>query len=914
MSETPTPGAATPGAATPDALPADWPHRWAADVVLSDGGTAHLRPIEPADADRLRDFHALLTPETIYYRFFAPYPRLSDKDLARFTQVDQVRRGALVAVLGDEIVGVARWEGGPGEGVPAEAEVAFVVRDDQQGRGLGSVLLEHLAAAGRERGVERFTADVLPDNRQMVKVFLDAGYTTERAYTDGVVRLTFAIEPTTQSLDVSQAREHSSESASVARLLSPRSVAVVGASRDVGSEGFALLRNLLVGGFAGPVYPVHPSDEWVASVPAHARLADVPGSVDLAVVAVPAAAVRQVVAEAADAGVHGLVVVSSGFGETGPEGAAAEAELVRLARSEGMRVVGPNCLGIINTDPAVRLNASLVPQMPSRGAIGFFSQSGALGIQILSSVQRRGLGLSTFVSAGNRADVSGNDALQYWEDDPATDVVLLYLESFGNPRKFARLARRVSRRKPVVVVKSGRDVPRSHSRGVAVTGTTQDALFAQAGVIRVDSVEQLFDTAQLLALQPLPMGDRVAVIGNSSALARLASDEAENQGLVLAEPGAAVRAEVVALLGEGASVNPIDLGPHARADDLARLLAALQADPGVDAVVAAYVPALRTRGEEVAAVLLAAGGHERVPLATAFLGELGVPEGLRVTEDGVLCRGSVPSYVSPEAAVRALARARRYASWRARPTGDLRLFDDLDVEAAAAFCARRLAGAPRAELSEAQVRELLGLLGITVWEQAGATSEDEAVEQAARLGWPVALKSTDSHRRHRADLGGVRLDLGTADALRTAWPVVAGPVGAVVQAMAPVGVATVVELVEDPSFGPVVSFAVGGVASELLHDRAYRTVPLTDIDAAGMIGDVRAAPMLTGWRGSDPVALEPLAELLQRVAAVGEHLPQVVRLELNPVVAHPGGLTVLGAAVELAPSVNTRSPGPRRLR
>ena len=459
--------------------------------------------------------------------------------------------------------------------------------------------------------MRRFVAEVLPENRTMTRVFLDAGYAATRSYGDGLTHLEFPIEPTQHSREVQLSREHRAESRSIGRLLAPRSVAVVGASRQRDTEGFALLRNLLVAGFEGPVYPVNPATDHVASVRAYPTLADVPGEVDLAVIAVPPAAVAGVVEQAAAKGVRGLVIVSSGFGETGPAGAEAERSLVRTARASGMRVIGPNCLGIINTDAAVALNASLVPRLPARGRVGFFSQSGALGIQILEAVGRRGLGLSTFVSAGNRADVSGNDLLQFWEEDEATDVVLLYLESFGNPRKFARLARRVARTKPVVAVKSGRGVPRAHSSGVEVPESTVDALFRQAGVIRVDTLAQLFDTAQLLAYQPLPQGRRVAVVGNSTALGLLAADACARNDLELATLAGGTEEVVRSVVGDAAAGGLVDLGPRAGAEDFRRVLEAVVADPGVDAVVAVFIPALRTSGDAVAAAVAAATAGRR---------------------------------------------------------------------------------------------------------------------------------------------------------------------------------------------------------------------------------------------------------------------------------------------------------------
>ncbi|MGH3586569.1 MAG: GNAT family N-acetyltransferase, partial [Pseudonocardia sp.] len=495
-----------------------YPRHWEADVVASDGGIVHLRPILAADADALLRFHQSLSERTRYLRYFGPYPRIPPRDLERFTHVDHRTRVAFICLLGDEIIAVGRYEGlSPGgDGKVESAEVAFVARDDHQGRGLGSILLEHLAAAARENGLRRFEAEVLVENHQMVRVFREAGYQVSREFAEGVLHLEFDIDPTERSLAVRDSREQRAEARSVHNVLHPASVAVIGASTDPSKIGHAVLANLLRGNFTGPVYPVNPDARSVRGVRAYASVTEIPDEVDLAVVAVPASGIDEVMDSCLAKGVKALVVVSSGFADAGGSGVVAERRLVAEARAHGMRVIGPNALGVANTDPAVRLNATLAPDVPGTGRIGFFSQSGALGIAILATAKQRGLGLSTFVSAGNRADLSGNDLLQYWQTDPATDVVLLYLESFGNPRKFARLARRLGRVKPIVAVKSGRNavLPALAATSVEVDEASVQALFEQAGVIRVESIAQLFDTALLLAHQPLPRSGRVAVVGN----------------------------------------------------------------------------------------------------------------------------------------------------------------------------------------------------------------------------------------------------------------------------------------------------------------------------------------------------------------------------------------------------------------
>ena len=872
----------------------DYPAHWEADVVLRDGGTAHLRPIRPDDADRLRRFHGRLSDDTIYFRFFSLLRELSDKDVARYTVVDHVDRVALIATVGDEIIGVVRYE----RISPDLAEVAFNIEDAYQGRGVGSVFLEHIAAAARERGVARFVADVLPSNRKMLRVFQDAGYVVGHEMEEGVVRLEFGLEPTENSRAVTFDREHRAEAESVRRLLHPASVVVVGAGRSPRSIGRVVLQHIVAGGFAGSVYAVNPSAEDVGAMSTYASLADVPGDVDLAVVAVPAQEVEGVVTQAATKGVRGLVVVSAGFAETGEAGSERQRRLVRAARGAGMRVVGPNSFGLLVTDPDVSLNASLSPVMPPRGRIGFFSQSGALGVALLDNVAGRGLGISSFVSAGNRVDLSGNDLMQFWEDDPSTDAVMLYLETIGNPRKFSRVARRLSRRKPVVVVKSGRarsSVPHGHLvRESTAPAAAVDALFRGAGVIRVATIHAMFDVAALVAHQPLPAGRRVAIVGNSDALAVLAADACIEAGL-----------EVV---GE-----PRQLGADADGADFATALDEIFARDDVDSVVALFIPLIATPDEEVAGVLARAAGASGKTVVSTFLGMRGVPEALRDTSGpdrsgGVPSERSVPSYPTPEDAVRALAAVTDYAGWRATPAGNAVQPPGLDVRAARDQVAAALsgvAGTDVVDLDLDRLRALLACYGIDLWPSVPAPTVGDAVAAAAGLGYPVALKTTAPHLLHRSDLGAVRLNIDDEPELRGTHAAMAdrlGPGSAehfVMQRMAPAGVACALRTIEDPLFGPVVSFGLGGVATELLDDWSHGIPPLSDSDLRDLVHSVRAAPLLFGHRGSAPVDTAQLEDLLARVARLADDLPEVAMLELNPVVVGTDACSVLGAAARL---------------
>jgi acyl-CoA synthetase (NDP forming)/GNAT superfamily N-acetyltransferase len=841
-----------------------------ADVLLSDGSAVHMRPIRPEDAPAIVEFHSRMSDRTRYLRYFSPYPRIPERDLARFVNVDHHDREAFVIVSGDRIMAVGRYERlGPDS---PEAEVAFVVEDAHQGRGIGSVLLEHLAEAARENGINRFVAEVLPQNGGMLRVFSDFGYQVQRKYADGVVHLDFPIAPTEKSREVQESREQRTESRSIARLLHPRAVAVYGASASGQGVGAAVLGHLRDGGYTGPIVPVHRSAERVAGLQAYRSAAAAGVAVDLAVVAVPPDGVADAVADAAAAGAAGLVVVSAGFAEAGGPGALAQRELIDAAHAAGLRVVGPNCLGIANTDPTVRLNATLAPRLPAAGRVGFFSQSGALGVALLAEADRRGLGLSSFVSAGNRADVSGNDLLQYWQDDPGTDAVLLYLETFGNPRKFARLARRMSRVKPVVAVASATrppglagDLPGPDTRAVT-------ALFARSGVIRVDTVAELFDVGLLLAHQPLPAGRRVAIVGNSSALSSLAVAACRANGLTVAEG------------------YPRDISPQAGAHDLADALADAAVDERVDALVVVFAPPLPGQLPDEDTDFTAALGSvalagEKPTVATFLLGTM--PE-------------RVPAYPSVEEAVRALGRVAGYADWLRQPPGTMPVLSGVD---------------PHAADVEGPPSILLAAYGIKVEPSAAVTSVDEALWAARSLGYPVALKAAGGALRHRIDLGAVRLAVADEDDLRAAFHELVSAFGphVLVQSMVPPGVACTIEVVEDPAFGPVVGFGLGGVASELLGDLAWRAAPLTDRAAAALVDEPRAAPLLHGYRGSAPVDRQALIDLLLRVGRLADEHPRVRALSLNPVLARPDGVTVLHASVEIGEAGVRPDTGPRRL-
>ncbi|MFD5745083.1 GNAT family N-acetyltransferase [Streptomyces massasporeus] len=929
----------------------EYPAHWEADVVLRDGGTARIRPITVDDADRLVSFYEQVSDESKYYRFFAPYPRLSAKDVHRFTHHDFVDRVGLAATVGGEFIATVRYDRIGADGTPAsapadEAEVAFLVQDAHQGRGVASALLEHIGAVARERGIRRFAAEVLPANTKMIKVFTDAGYTQKRSFEDGVVRLEFDLEPTDRSLAVQYAREHRAEARSVQRLLAPGSVAVIGAGRTPGGVGRSVLGNIRDAGYTGRLYAVNKAlpegQKELDGVPAHRSVRDIDGPVDLAVVAVPAEHVTEVVTECGEHGVQGLVVVSAGYAESGPEGRERQRALVRHARTYGMRIIGPNAFGIINTSPRVRLNASLAPEVPRPGRIGLFAQSGAIGIALLSRLHRRGggvtgvTGVSTFVSSGNRADVSGNDVLQYWYEDPDTDVVLMYLESIGNPRKFTRLARRTAAAKPLVVVQGARHgaAPQGHAvRATRLPHATVSALLRQAGVIRVDTITELVDAGLLLARQPLPGGPRVAILGNSESLGLLTYD---------------------ACLAEGLRPHPPqDLTTAASAADFHAALSRALADDRCDAVVVTAIPAVGegSVGDAALAEALrsasAAAPAKPVLVVHVELGGLaealsaaastapqiasdnppqGSPSPTPAAEQLPAAEAPegahlIPAYPAAERAVRALGQAVAYAQWRrdAAEPGKVPEYEDINERGAAALIDGLLARGQGLTLGTDETCDLLGHYGVQVHRALPAPTPDAAAEAARDLGYPVALKATAPHLRHRADLGGVRLDLADEEQLRRSYAELTELFGApeelrpVVQRMAPRGVDVVVRAVIDPAAGAVLSFGLAGAASQLLGDTAHRLIPVTDREAHSLVRSIRTAPLLFGWRGSAPADTRALEELLLRVSRLVDDHPEVVAVTLEPVVVASHGLSVLGASVRLAHPPARDDLGPRTL-
>lgn len=875
-----------------------YPSHWEADVVLRDGAAAHLRPISRDDADRLQRMHHGQSESSIYLRYFTYKSALTDKELERFTTVDHTDRVAMVILLDDEIIGVGGYDR---IDETREAEVSFNISDAHQGRGLGSILLEHLAAAGRERGIERFSAEVLPENRKMLTVFSEAGYEVQRKFEDGVVLLEFSIDPTERSREVMESREHRAEARSLGELLAPQQVAVIGASREYGSVGYHLLQNIVEGRFTGGVHSVNPEAFEVGGARAYASLEHIKQEIDLGVVAVPPEHLEEVVADCGRHGVKGILVLTDS-----PD--IDQRELVRLARRWGMRVVGPASVGLLNTDPDISLNASLSPSMPLRGGVGLFSQSASVGVSLYAQAHRRELGLSSVISAGQRADLSGNDAMQYFEDDDATRAVGVYLESFGNPRKFSRIARRLSRTKPVVVAKSdvmGRRLPPGHEvRTTRAPLGAVDAMLDHSGVIQVGNHDSLMDVLQVLSTQPLPAGRRIAILSNSPSMSRVLADAAESHGL---QPSRVV--------------GDLDMeGTQREAGQaLSRALCALLEDDDVDSVALCLQPSFTGEHVDRSRVISEISREYAKPVVVSYIGVLDqhvalnyVGNAAPVIETGALQQG-VPIFSSPERSVAALGKIVRYQRWRQDGIGEPFVPEGLEGTAVQRKGEARLEewlsgvrGAELRRLEPDQVSELLGLYGIGVMRSIPFETADEAVEAAEELGYPVAIKATNSYLRHRLDLGGVELNIDDAEMLRRTIAEMRrtlaryGSPGLEVQPMAPTGQGCILRAIEDPMMGPVVSFGISGDAVDLLDDWAHGVPPLTDRDVRRLVRRPRAAQKLLGYQGIPAVDLTALEETVQRIAILKDNHPQVASLELTPLLASPDGVSVLHASVEIA--------------
>jgi acetyl coenzyme A synthetase (ADP forming)-like protein len=891
------------------------------DVVLRDGSTVHVRPARPDDAPAMKRLLEGLSDRSRWLRFFSGFPNL-ERAVRWATEVDYEHRYGLVATTGGDghLVGHAGWEREADR--PERAEVALEIVDAMQSKGLGTILLGQLAEAAHQAGVEVLTAEVLPENHLMIKVFRDCGFPVRTHTVPGVVLVELPSSMSPEARERFERREQVAATAAMRAFFEPRSVAVIGASRRRGTVSGELFHNLLAAGFNGPVYPVNPKASVVQSVLAYPSILEVPGPVDLAVLALPAPLVVPAAEECAAKGVRAVVVISAGFAETGPEGAQRQRELLAVCRAAGMRLIGPNCLGIVNTDDEVRLDATFGPIVPLPGRVGFLSQSGALGLAIIDYANALGLGLSSFVSVGNKADISGNDLLSYWEQDDQTDLVLLYLESFGNPRKFARIARRVARTKPVLAVKSGRSAAgaratSSHTGALlAASDVTVDALFDQAGVIRTDSLSELFDVASLLANQPVPGGRRVGMVTNAGGPGIMCADACDAGGLDVVQLSPQLQATLAeGLPAEAAVANPVDMLASAPPDHYRRTVELVAASGEVDAVIAIFIPPLPADTAQVArAVCEAAATAGPVPVLQVVMSSADPPP-----EDGDGPR--LPHYRFPEDAAHALVRAVEYGTWRQRPEGEIPELAEARPDEAAALLAAALAdGQGGRWLGPAEVARLLACYGLPVaaWRLAG--SPEEAGAAAAALGGPVALKAVAPGLVHKTEAGAVRLGLTGADQIRAAAADMAEAVAAqgypveefLVQRMVGEGVELLVGVVHDASFGPVVACGAGGTAVELLKDVAVRITPLTDLDATEMVRSLQTFPLLDGYRGAPKGDVAALEDLLLRVSALVDAHPTIAELDCNPVRVLSHGVVVVDARVRIEPAAPSLPLGARR--
>jgi acetyl coenzyme A synthetase (ADP forming)-like protein len=876
------------------------------NVVLRDGSTVRVRVMRPDDEKGLLALFQSLSDEARWLRFFSP---AQGSALAAEAHREAVldHAFALVASSRSECIVGHAFYAATGQN---RAEVAFTIAEEFRGRGLGTMLLGQLAEVAVANGIQVFEAEVAASNHAMLRVFRESGFPTELSAAAGQLHVTFPTSFTREAIERFEHREALAAVNALKLFFNPRAVAVIGASRRRGTIGGEIFHNLLSYGFQGPVYPVNPSAEVVQSVLAYSSVETIPRPVDLAIIVVPAAHVIEAAMACGRKGVKALVVISAGFSETGKEGQARQAELVRVCRSAGMRLIGPNCMGIANTDEAVRLDATFAPTAPPHGRVGFSSQSGALGLAIIEYANSLGLGLSTFISVGNKADISGNDLLAYWESDEGTDVILLYLESFGNPRKFARIARRVGRRKPIVVVKSGRSAAgaratSSHTGAlIAASDVTVDALFRQAGVIRTDTLEELFDVASLLANQPLPKGKRVGIITNAGGPGILCADACEARGLdvpLLTEENQSRLRDF--LLPGASAANPVDMIASASAEHYRRATEIVADDPGIDALIVIFTPPLVTRAEDVArAIVDAAGGiDEGIPILTVFLSADGAPSEFRSA------KVSIPCYAFPETAAIALARAARYREWRERPETLPPRFDNIRRDEAAALVATALTRG-NGWLTAAEIAALFSCYGLPLIEQSIVKTAAEAGVVADEMRGEVALKVIAPGVIHKTEAGGVRLKLRGAEQVRAAANEMAAqlsargqsPTGFLVQRMRESGVEMIVGVVHDPQFGPVVACGAGGVQVELLRDVSVRLTPLASEDASEMIRGLKTYPLLTGFRGAPVCDVAALEDGLLRVSVMVEDLPQITELDCNPFVVLERGAVILDARVQVA--------------
>ena len=857
-------------------------------LVLRDGSTAGVRPAVAADRAAMRRFFDELSPNSRRLRFLAPAGASEDLIGRLCDNADPAQSLTLIVcrLRNDEtqIIGVGSYFA-PARG---SAEVAFAVDDAFHGKGIATALLERLVRAGHDQEVESFSASVLPENFEMLDVFRDSGFQVQSTTEAGCVEVRLSLQSSPARAAAADERERQATIASLKAILRPAAVAVLGVSQRPSNLGRRVFESLLASGFQGKAYAVNPACIDLHGTKSLASARDLPAGVDLAVIAVPREHVLAAVDDCAAAGVKGIVVISAGFAEADSRGRELQTELVERVRGHGMRMVGPNCMGVINAESGISLNASFAERLPPAGRIALASQSGGLGLAVLNLAASRQIGLSTFVSLGNKADISGNDLLQYGEQDPATSVVLLYLESFGNPRRFGQIARRVSRSKPVVVVKSGRTAAglraaASHTAGLAASELAVDGLFHQAGVIRADTIDEMFDIAACLDAQPLPRGRRVAIVTNAGGPGILAADACTTAGLDILPTAAG-------------APNPSDLIASADADAFRERIAALLTADDVDAVIAIYTTIDSSRTTAILAAIgegVAAGrarGAIDKPVLVCTMASAAMRP-LRAAEE------TLPVYEFPERAARALGRAAEYASWRTAAPGTFVPFDETRIHAARHLCREFVQARGDTWLTADELHQLMQAADLRLAPGVIVHSADEAVALARIFGFPVVAKMVSAKALHKTELGGVKLHLGNDQAVRKAYEELTADArasigeldGVLIQPMLSGATEVLIGLTQDPVFGPLVAFGLGGIHVELFRDVAFRIAPLTDRDADEMIRSVRGFPLLAGFRNHPAADIAAICEVLLKVAYLGSEIPELAELEFNPVMALDAG-------------------------
>ena len=893
---------------------------WPVYALLADGSTVEIRPAGPGDFDAVKAMHEAMSSDNAYLRFFSLSPTAAETEARRICQQPGPARMALLALAGGEVVGCASYatvQGQPGQ----EAEVAFAVADHMHHKGIATLLLEHLVSCARSHQVTEFTGYTLAENTAMLEVFADVGLPVQRHSMDGVIDVTIPLPREGAGtglngyLSAVAERERHADVASLRHVFAPGSVAVIGASRRPGTVGRAIWDNVRGAGYAGKLYAVNPHAAQIGGELCLASAADLPEHTDLAVIAVPPAAVLDTAEQCGRRGVRALVVITAGLDD------AARAGLLAACRRHGMRLIGPNCFGV--AVPGIGLDATFAAAHPRAGVAGLVMQSGGLGFAVADQLSRLGIGISSFASVGDKLDVSGNDMLTWWEQDGVTRLAVLYIESFGNPRKFARTARRVAASMPVLTVEAGRSAAgqraaASHTGAVATPLVTREALFQQAGVIVVPGFGDLAGTAALLATQPVPSGSTVAIVSNIGGAAVLAADACAGLGLAVHRPRGRIRRRLRALIPEGGTADgPVDTTAALSAGQFRECLELAAADEEVSAVIALVLPTGAT-GDLVTAIQRA---DIRVPMAVVLLDQT---ETVRLLpgpakKDGEPGGIRIPAYSSPEAAAAAVARAARYGAWRAAPSGVVPEFAGIRTRDAHALVRKFLeSDGHQGWLPPDVTAALLGCYGIPLAELVAVHSEDDAVGVFAAGGVPVVLKADVPGLVHKTEAGGVELGLRTEADVRAAYRRLTERFGGklhavLVQPVIGEGTEVIVGVADDHLFGPLVVFGLGGVATEVLADHAARLTPLTDIDADTLIRSIKAAPLLLGYRGSPPADLDALRDLLLRVSRLADDLPEITDLDLNPVIARPDGAFVVDARVKVA-HYAPQDPFLRRLR